>query len=416
MSSPGKDQPTFKDSLIRQGIAPDEIQKVYRSLREKGYGEEEARRRSRAALERLKAQREAEERRKAAPVEAAPRIGAAARTSSGPMPAPDESGRRAIDQLPEVPQWLRRRINRYAFRNGFLITRVTERLDDLASYFDKTRPDFASRALLRLLADARGFRGANPYRLSFVDTLDALQESAARLLGVRRVAARARASFVPGQAEAVIAALNEREPFAVAFFSAFTKSQDMLRRSLDYLGASYSAHARLRVSGLARVVKDGWRLFLITDALEKEKLEPLLDIVRGANLAHISGAAAAAEFTDAEGLFRACYQRLRVFAHELYPALLKMIATYYEEPDTRAEKTKAIWEFLGIREEDLLAWDGWQRRMEELRARRAEGAAGAGARAPGAGEGRAVQHPVRGHPLHDVVRFSRLGSGTHRAG
>ena len=363
MPSPGKEQPTFKDSLIRQGIAPDEIQKVYRTLREKGYGEEEARRRSRAALEKLKAQREMEERRKASG--GAPRVAAAVRTTSGPLPAADDSGHRAVDMLPEIPLWLRRRINRYAFRNGYLITRLAERWGDFRSHFDRMRPDYVNRALLRFLADARGFRGVNPYRLSFADTLDALQESALRLLGVRPAAPGGRGVTPADAAGAVLASINEREPFAVAFFSAFAHPPDTLRRSLDYLGASYLAHTRVRVSALARVVKDGCRLILITDALEKEKLETLLDMVRAVNLEHAHGPAAASEFTEAEGLFRACYLRLRVFAHEMYPALLKMIAAFYEEPDASPEKIKAIWGFLGIREDDLLAWDGWQRRMEE---------------------------------------------------
>jgi Ca2+-transporting ATPase len=42
---PGSDDDKSKlmDSLLRQGISKEEIDKVYRTLREKGYGEEEAR-------------------------------------------------------------------------------------------------------------------------------------------------------------------------------------------------------------------------------------------------------------------------------------------------------------------------------------------------------------------------------------
>ena len=53
-----KEKATFKDGLLRQGVPAEEIQKVYRSLREKGYGEEEAKKRSRAAVERMKSLRE----------------------------------------------------------------------------------------------------------------------------------------------------------------------------------------------------------------------------------------------------------------------------------------------------------------------------------------------------------------------
>jgi hypothetical protein len=58
MSSMDKEKATFKDGLLRQGVPAEEIQKVYRSLREKGYGEEEAKKRSRAAVERMKSLRE----------------------------------------------------------------------------------------------------------------------------------------------------------------------------------------------------------------------------------------------------------------------------------------------------------------------------------------------------------------------
>ncbi len=110
------------DSLLRQGISKQEIEKVHRDLRERGYGEEEARRRSQLALEKMKARRELEERRRAKSVE---------RASERPMGRSevprdarvDASGRRAVDSLPVVPPALRRRINRWAFRRS-LVARI----------------------------------------------------------------------------------------------------------------------------------------------------------------------------------------------------------------------------------------------------------------------------------------------------
>ena len=360
MSSADKDKSNFKDGLLRQGIAPDEIQKVYRTLREKGYGEEEAKRRSRAALERMKRIKEMEDRRRAA---LAPPAGAdPAPPRAGPVRAPEgEPGRRAVDWAPVVPQWLRRRINKYAYRNGFLITRLPQRLDDFMSRFDQSRPDLVSPSFLALMADERGFRGRNPYRLSFIDTLDALRESAARLLGRRGGGAPSH------KADEILAALRAREPFAVEFFSVFTQPYDMLRKSLEYLGTSLRSHHPVRVSDLARVVKDGCRLIAITGAVEADKMVLLFDVAREVNLEKTPGARAAGELLEAEGLFRACYQNLGRFAHELYPALLKMIAAFYTEEDATAEKTAAVQQFLGIQDEDILTWEGWQARMRELR-------------------------------------------------
>jgi diguanylate cyclase (GGDEF)-like protein len=362
MSSADKEKDTLKDTLLRQGIPADEIQKVYRTLKEKGYGEEEARKRSRAALDRLKNLREMEERRRTA---LAARAGApsagAAPAAPASAAADGEPGRRAIDWLPTVPQWLRRRINRYAYRNGFLITRLPQRFEDFMSYFDHSRPDFISRALLARLADERGFRGENPYHLSFIDTLDALRASAWRLMGRRGTGAPSR------KAEEILAELRAREPFAVEFFSVFTQPYDMLRKSLEYLGTSLRAHAKVRVSDLARVVKDGCRLIAITDAVEREKLVLLFDIARDVNLKQTPGARAAGEMLEAEGLFRASFQNLGRFAHELYPALLKMIAAFHTEQDATPAKTAAVRQFLGIQDGDILTWEAWQRRMRELR-------------------------------------------------
>ena len=43
MSSEGEDRPTLRENLIRQGVPPEEIKRIYRTMRERGYGEEEAR-------------------------------------------------------------------------------------------------------------------------------------------------------------------------------------------------------------------------------------------------------------------------------------------------------------------------------------------------------------------------------------
>ncbi len=362
MPSGEKDKNSIKDSLLRKGVPAEEIQKVYRTLRDKGYGEEEARRRSRAALDRLKVLAELEERRRSG--QASGRTAeTAGRTGTTSAAAGAEPGRRAVDWLPEVPGWLRRRINKYAFRNGFVITRLSERFDDFLSLFDAKRPDFVSRELLALLADERGFRGENPYRLSFIDNLNLLRESACRLLGTRTPRAVAVAE---GE---VLKELRAREPFAVDFFSTFTQPQDMLRKCLEHLGTRLRARESVRVSDLARVVKDGCRFIAITDAIERDKLEALFDIVREVNLTLVPGNRAGAELVEAEGLFRAGFQNLARYSHELYPAMLKMIAAFYTEEDQSTEKAQAIRELLGIQDGDLLTWEGWQQRVSEQRER-----------------------------------------------
>jgi diguanylate cyclase (GGDEF)-like protein len=376
MPSPEKDRPNLVDNLMRQGLSKQEIDKVYHTLRDKGYGEEEARRRSRAAQEGLKAQRELEERRRAGAGKMPPGAAARAGVKQGAgMPpgvaalpaAGADRRRRAVDGLTDVPPWLRRRINRYAYHGGFLITRLPERIDDFMSVFDNRRGDFVNRALLRLLSGASGYRGENPHTLSFLDDLDALRDSARKFLGRRAAVSGAgdRDRAAAG-ADGVLGSLHAREPFAVEFFGIFAGNHEMLRKSLAYLGMSLRTGRRVPVVELARVVKDGGRFIAVTQAIEPDRLDALFDIVRDVNLAHRPGDRTASELAEAVGLFRAGFQNLRRYDHELYPALLKMIAAFYEEKDQSPAKRIAIQNFLGIREEDILTWEGWQRRMREL--------------------------------------------------
>ena len=171
----------------------------------------------------------------------------------------------------------------------------------------------------------------------------------------------------PSDADEVARALRSREPFALEFFGEFTQPFEMLRKSFDFLESKLASGARVRVAEVARVVKDGGRLIVATEAVERERIEALLDVAREASLSLRPGARETDRLMEAEGLFRAAYQNLRRYGHELYPALLKMIASFYEENDTDPEKRSAILGFLELREDQILTWEGWQRKAREQR-------------------------------------------------
>jgi len=379
MTPSERDKKSLVDNLLRQGISKQEIEKIHRDLRDRGYGEEEARRRSQLALERMRARRELEERRRGRP--APPVAGRPAERSAVPSAArPGESGRRIVDSLPVVPPRLRRRINSWAFRSGLAITRLPERLDDFASIFDGSRPDYVNRALLRLLAARRARRDAHPFEYSFLESLDTLGAAARRLLGgTGSLASSLEREKAWPREEAVRRSLAAREPFALEFFGRFTEPQDMLQRSLEYLSAALRAGLRVEVSGLARVVKDGLRLIYATQPVGIDKLDALFDAAREANLAHAdsraTGAASAAgsqlvdELADAEAGFRASFQNLPRYGRELYPALLKCIAAFFDEIDDTEEKRSRVLAFLELREDEILSYEDWQRRAREGRER-----------------------------------------------
>jgi diguanylate cyclase (GGDEF)-like protein len=395
MSPEDKDKNSLYENLLRKGVSREQIERVYHDLRGKGYGEEEARKRSRATLDRLKAQSTLRERRVELPPPSPPNRKPLAREGSqvGGAVGGKESlaaglvslglekgagkpadkprlaggaGKRAIDWLPTVPQWLRRRINRYAYRNGFLITRLLERIEDLLSVLDPGREDLVSLAFMRLLSEKNGYKGENPFELSFIDNLDALRDSARTLMGRGPLG-----EFAEGDARGddVVRVLRSREPFVLEFLGQFTQPYEMLRKSLAYLEAKLAAGSRVRVAETARVVKDGCRLITATEAVERDKLEAIFDIVRDANLSLHPGEQVVQEISEAEGLFRAAYQNLRKFGHELYPALLKMTASFFEEHDPEPEKRLRILTFLELRADQILTWEGWQRKAREERER-----------------------------------------------
>ena len=182
-------------------------------LGEKGYGEEEAKKRSRAALERMKKIKEMEERRRKA---AAPPGGteAAAPATGTVRAAEGEPGRRAVDWAPVVPQWLRRRINRYAYKNGFLITRLPQRFEDFMSHFDQSRPESREPADSGAAGRRKGFSRPEPLPI----VVHRQPRCAARDGSAVPGSAGNRRTVAPGRRDP--GALRAREPFAVEFFSA----------------------------------------------------------------------------------------------------------------------------------------------------------------------------------------------------
>ena len=233
-----------------------------------------------------------------------------------------------------------------------------------------------NRALLRLLAGRRARGDAHPFDYSLLESLEVLGSSARRLLG----GAGDRATFLEKEKarpleESVRRSLGVREPFALELFGRFAEPHEMLWRSLDYLGAALRAAVPVDVSGLARIVKDGLRLIYATQPVGLATLDALFDAARQVNLAHASAAGPGAveratqELAEAEAGFRSAFQNLPRYGRELYPALLKCIAAFYDEMDDSEEKRSRVLAFLELREEDILSYEDFQRRAREGRER-----------------------------------------------
>jgi diguanylate cyclase (GGDEF)-like protein len=360
--------------LIAKGVSHQEIQRVYKNLREKGYGEDEARRRSRTILSRVKSARDLADRREslrdvraeeAGPVRF---VDGRARGDSSLLPVDEDLKRRAGDWLPPLPGKLRRKINGWAFRNGLRMVRLGERVNDFLGIFDRTRKDYVSREFVKLLAERKGFLVSNSFEYSLIDTLGALRHASRRLLGGdrpgRRIAEREAARTIE---EEVRISLQVREPFALDFFGLFGEPTALMRRSLEYVAASLKTGLRLEISELARIVKECYRLILMTEGVEPEKLQALFDVVKEVNLIHDTRARVISELTEAETLFMAAFQKMPLFKHELYPVILKMIAAFYPEDDDGSEKRARIFSILELRDDMILSYEGYQKRIAEMR-------------------------------------------------
>lgn len=371
MAAPGDKGSDLYKNLLKKGLSPQDIDKVQKDLREKGYGSEEEMRRSRSLLARMKAQKELDQRRKGKDRPAPP--AAEAKKPPRPRPAAAERGKepqrmRAADWMAPVSPALRRRINRWAYRNGYSVVRLAERWDDFLSLFNKARKDYASRDFIRLLSRRLGWEGANPYSLSFIDALDALTHSSRKLLGggrdARKLSDKERARQIE---ENVRKSLRVREPFALEFLSVFADPQPMLRRSLEFLELDWKAGRRVEISVLARVVKDGCRLIYVAQGVEAESLDDLFATVRDVNLAHDSGPRAFTDLSETEAVFRAAFQTLDRFRREMYPVLLKMVGGFWEPLDDDPQKRSRIFAFLELSDAQILSYAGFQKRQKEMK-------------------------------------------------
>lgn len=375
MSSSDSSSSGLYKRLVEQGVSKYEIERLYGKLRQKGYGEEEARRRYDETLRRIQNQRRLAERRRRREEGSADSPAGRRRAQSPEVEAaPVGNGspkRRVEDFLPEVSPRLRRRINKWAFRNHFLICGFRERFADVLSFFNPRIIDAVNPRLIRLLVVKRGYLGDNPYNYTFIDNLDALYRSARVLLGKDGALRR---TIRPGERrdleEDVRQSMQIRDPFGLRFLERFTDPETKLRRSLEFLDLRHLKGERIEVTALARVVKDAFRLIIATEDVEPDKLSQLLDTARDVCVAHRRTRRAATETEELAFLFRIAFANLQKFRHELYPALLKMIGTFYEEDDESPAKRESVLSFLQLSEDDILSFRSFEQRQNAERERR----------------------------------------------
>ncbi|MFW5683536.1 MAG: diguanylate cyclase [Spirochaetota bacterium] len=341
--------------LLAQGTPQEEIDEVYRKLRQAGYGEEAARARLEASLRRMREQRAISDRRAAAG-RSALRTGAATEheTTTGNDRAPQ---RRMEDWFPDVPASLRRKVNKWAYQKRLRITGVRERWHDFISIFRPSTPDLVSRSLLPLLARRKHYLSENPYNYSLATTVDALYTVSRTFLG--------RSGGKPDRERAVGDALRRRDPFACEYLSRFAHFDESLRQSLAYLELAMANNTDIPVAALARITRETYRLVLTTELVPTAKVDSILTLAKEVLPAYGGHDGYGLGLDDAAVIFQISLENLQRFKLELYPVVVKAIKSFYEYEDPSPEKQTRMLAFLGLDEHEILTVQSFYR--EEAR-------------------------------------------------
>ena len=356
-----QDQNPADDALYRrllaEGTPADEIDQVYRKLRNKGYGDEAARARVEREMRRIRERNRLEERRhaqrRAGEDSARPAGGDRRRAADGPprsVPSSSSSSspsrpqnRRSQDWFPVVSPELRRRVNRWTHRNKLLAVGVRERVNDFLTFFRADVPDYVTPRLLRYLARPSTARTGNPYEYSLRETLEALRAASGTFL------AR------PGHedtARAVSEALRRRDPLAAEYLETFFEISRETRTALRYLELNLPRGRRVTAGELARIAREVYRISLRTQQVSASKTAEIFVLARDVALAY--RAAPAARLDDAEAVLRIAIDNLSSFRTELYPIALKGVGRFYEIGDASEDKWAALLDFASLRPEEVL--------------------------------------------------------------
>ncbi len=325
----------------------------------RGYGEDERRkRRERAAA----AQRKA----------AAPREKRSARGGSGLQlrrrgAAADEAEagvRRMEDSLGPLSPALRRRIDRYAWRGGFLATGFAERLRSMLTVLAPTLEDWVARGLVRHLVGLPGGDPSDPVACSMLDGVQMLSAAARLLLGGERGGGeRAGGIRRPDESrigERVAAGMRAREPFVLLLLNRLAETDAMAARALEFARIAYRRGDRVRVRSLVRPIRYVYRLALATDKLESDVVARLASTAAEINRAFEVDAAGRRRVDHAATAVRVLVGRLRDYRHELFPLLLKCMGLFFaEEALWDEENFRLVCDFVDLKPGELLDYNSY---------------------------------------------------------
>ena len=253
-------------------------------------------------------------------------------TATGTRPSPPVRRRPAYA--------LRLRIDGYAYSEGYEICSVSELLASLFSFLNPSQ-DRVSRRFLKTLVQDSAERG-DPSGYSLSRTLLELARTAEALLKGGSLLRREsdRRYNLSGELKRDLAAW---EPQGLKLLTSFQHLPPGLLEALDGLKAATGTRRTVDVLELQRLVRAVERSSLFAAApaeAVRETLEGIGALIKAQYRRIFSGdedlARIGLRIDHLVEEFLACWARLKWFAHELYPALLKMVRVYRREEELPA--------------------------------------------------------------------------------
>ena len=252
---------------------------------------------------------------------------------------------------------IRLKIESYAYSEGFEISGIRQFLSSLFSFLWPNRDPVPARFLKSLVLDS-AHRG-DPEGYSLIHTLLELQKLVENLLAGGGFLRRISDSGYNLKGDLTRDLLNW-EPAGYRLMMSFQKIPPRLFEVLESLRSRFEQQKNVDVFELIDVVKGVYRITLAVQAdpdVLEERIRSAGELIKGLYKRVYSNEEkiqqVCTRIDHQIGDFLACYTRLKWFAGQLYPALLKMLNRFRTQAEV-ASILENIYAFVGLDKREVL--------------------------------------------------------------
>ena len=266
--------------------------------------------------------------------------------------------RSVADSLLARPPWrLRLKIDSYACARGYAVCGLPQYFASLVSFLNPSRDYVRARFARDLVQDRASPAGPAGYGLERV--LSELEKQSSFLLAGGQVLKRSTDGRAPLR-QAILHDLKTWEPFGFSFLHAFQRFDGDAYRALAAIRARTDLQRGVDAFELSAVVRAVFRAALLCPAGFEDvrrRIENVGRLIQSGYRREFSGSGQiegiCRRIEAGTAAFLGCYARLRWFAHQLYPVLLKLLRIFEEESNL-GRILPAVLDFVDLDEKRLL--------------------------------------------------------------